>query len=197
MFESKQDSQPFAYIMIVEPDDAVRDSILRTVEAPNCAVDVARDVDEAVMKASQHRPQLIIVKQHDPLYVDALQPPSVSIASQICRRARLSRAVRLVTHSDASITIKCRNRLPLPETFSQPNQCIIVRPLFKTQLWRKEWYSYSAHDMVLRLVSDYLPFWLGNKQHLPAHIPYIMFPGSYLKPWVWSDIECRTLIGLN
>ena len=52
--------------MIVEPDDAVREAILRTVTAPNCAVDVARDEDEAIAKAVQHRPQLIIVKQHEP-----------------------------------------------------------------------------------------------------------------------------------
>jgi CheY-like chemotaxis protein len=211
MSESKQDPQPFAYVMIIEPDDTVRDSILRTVEAPNCAVDVARDEDEAVMKALQHRPQLIIVKQHEPLYVDALQPPSVSIASQICRRARLSRAVRLVTHSDTAITFKLREDTQFcaasnsatfkdavltfkeitehhfMKTLSVPNQCVIVRPIFKTQLWRKEWYSYCPHDIASKFLSDHLPFWLGHKQPYPLDIPYVIFPGSY-KPFVRSDI---------
>jgi CheY-like chemotaxis protein len=210
MSESKPTPHTFAYVLIVEPDDAVRDSILRTVEAPNCAVDVARDEDEAVMKASQHRPQLIIVKQHEPLYLDAFQPPSVSIASSICRRARLSRAVRLVAHSDAAITFKLRDDMQFCATFnsatlsdaaltfkeitkhhfmqtvSLPHQCVIVRPVFKTQLWRKEWYSYCTRDFALKFLSDHLPFWLSHKQPRPSDIPYVIFPGSY-KPWVRSD----------
>src|SRR5262245_24391387 len=101
-------SQPFAYVLIVEAKDALRALILQKVRAPNCAVDVARDEDEAVAKALQRRPQLIIVKQHTPLHLDELQPPSISTASRICRRARLSRAVRLVTHSDAAITLRWR-----------------------------------------------------------------------------------------
>jgi hypothetical protein len=205
MSESKLATRPFAYVMIVEPDDAARDSILQTVEAPNCAVDVARDEDEAVMKAIQHRPQLIIVKQHESLYIDAFQPPPVSIASRICRRARLSRAVRLVTHSDFAITFKLREDMHYRATlnkatkitnkemtnhhsvkiFSVPNQCVIVRPLFKTQLWRKEWYSFCPHDIALNFLSNHLPFWLGRKQPSPLNIPYVIFPESYKsKMWV-------------
>ena len=47
---------PFAYIMIVEADDAVRDLIHKTVRAPNNTVGLARDEDEAVAKALQRRP---------------------------------------------------------------------------------------------------------------------------------------------
>jgi CheY-like chemotaxis protein len=74
MPESSPTARPFAYVIVVEADDAVRDLILQTVRAPNCAVDVARDEDEAVAKALQHRPRLIIVKQHSPLHVDQLHP---------------------------------------------------------------------------------------------------------------------------
>jgi hypothetical protein len=212
MSESKLTPQPFAYVLIVEPDDAVRDSILHTVEEPNCAVDVARGEDEAVMKALQHRPQLIIVKQHEPLYVDLLQPPSVSIASRICCRARLSRAVRLVTHTDAAITFNEPAKLRGLKIFSdykyiyiavgktggefhcrgphadyEPGQCIIVRPKFETQLWRKEWYSYCAHDMALKFLSDHLPFWLGRTRTPPYSIAYSNIDIGLFKPWVRSD----------
>jgi CheY-like chemotaxis protein len=202
MSESKLATQPFAYVLIVEPDDAVRDSILRTVEAPNCAVDVARDEDEAVMKASQHRPQLIIVKQHEPLDVDLIQP-STSIASRICCRARLSRAVRLVTHTDAAITFNEQAKLSSMKILSHLKniylvvensgsihgrsafvdyEFIMVKPEFKTQLWRKEWYSYCAHNIALKFLSAHLPFWLGRTQNPPSGN---MGPG---KPWVRSDI---------
>jgi CheY-like chemotaxis protein len=162
LFESARTPQPDAYVMIVEPDDAVRDSLRRTVSAPNCAVDIARDEDEAVAKALQHRPQLIIVKQHAPLSLDLLQPPSASVASRICRRARLSRAVRLVTHSDAAITFKAKTK-----TFSESVQRIIVRPAFRSQPWRKEWYSYCAHDMASEFLSSFIPFWLGRTKISP------------------------------
>src|ERR1051326_2227384 len=140
MSDSSLTPQPFAYILIVEADDVVRDLILQSVQAPYCAVDVARDEDEAVAKALQHRPQLVIVKQHSPLQVDELHPPTASIASRICRRARLSRSVRLVTHSDAAITLRW-HKWPVVRTFSD-SHCIIARPVFETQRWRKEWYSY-------------------------------------------------------
>jgi CheY-like chemotaxis protein len=202
MSESKLATQPFAYVLIVEPDDAVRDSILRTVEALNCAVDVARDEDEAVMKASQHRPQLIIVKQHEPLAVDLIQPPSTSIASRICCRARLSRAVSLVTHTDAAITFNETAKLSSMKILSHlkniylvvssgTSHCrsafvdyefIMVKPEFKTQLWRKEWYSYCAHDIALKFLSDHLPFWLGRTQ-----IPPSGNIGPF-EPWVRSHI---------
>ena len=60
MSDSNRTAQPFAYIIIVEADDAVRDLIQKTVRAPNCVVDLARDEDEAVAKALQRR--LYIVK---------------------------------------------------------------------------------------------------------------------------------------
>src|SRR5215470_18851203 len=47
------DSNRTAYITVVEADDAVRDLIQKTVRAPNCVVDLARDEDEAVAKALQ------------------------------------------------------------------------------------------------------------------------------------------------
>jgi CheY-like chemotaxis protein len=159
----KLTSRPFAYVMIVEPDDAARNEILRTVRAPNCAVDVARNEDEAVAKALQHRPQLIIVKQRDPLYLDNLHPHYSSIASRICRRARLSRAVRLLTHSDSTITMKMG-----AEMISDSNQSLIVRLVYKSQLWRKEWYSYCARDLASEFLSNNIPFWLG-RTHTPQY----------------------------
>jgi DNA-binding response OmpR family regulator len=61
-------------ILIVEGDDAAREFILQKIHAPNCVVEVARDEDEAVVKAAQQHPQLIIVKQHSPLQVDEKRP---------------------------------------------------------------------------------------------------------------------------
>jgi len=190
MPDSSHNTQPFANVLIVEADDAMRGLILQKVQAPNCAVDVARDEDEAVAKALQRRPRLIIVKQHSPLQLDELQPPPVSIASRICRRARLSRAVRLVTHSDAAITLKWRI-WPSARTFSDDhctiewtpigrqrsstrkvtfydNHCISARPVFESQQWRKEWYSYSACDITLKFLSGHLRFWLDAPQSAPS-----------------------------
>jgi hypothetical protein len=169
----------FAHIMIVEPDDALRAHIHQTFRAPNYAVDVAPDEDEAVAKALQHRPQLIIVKQHSPLHVDEFHPPSVSVASRICRRARLSRASRVVTHSDASITLKWSN-WPTVRTFPD-HLCVIARPVFDSQEWRKEWYSYSNCDLTPEFLSMHLRFWLGAAQH-SSSLSLIRIPGS-LPPW--------------
>jgi CheY-like chemotaxis protein len=175
-------ARPFAYVIVVEADDAVRDLILQTVRAPNCAVDVARDEDEAVAKSLQHRPRLVIVKQHSPIHLDELHPPSVSIASRICRRARLSRAVRLVTHSDAAMTLKWHN-WPSVRRFSDSRFWVIARPVFDTQPWRNEWYSYSTSDMALKFLSVHLRFWLGAAQPAPS-LGIIRIPGSLpLLPW--------------
>jgi hypothetical protein len=151
---------------------------------------VARDEFEAVAMAVQRRPRLIIVKQHSHLHLDELQPPPVSIASRICRRARLSRAVRLVTHSDAAITLRWRI-WPSARTFSNnhctieweprdrqrsttrkvtitDNHCVSARPVFESQQWRKELYSYSACDVTLKFLSDHLRFWLDTPQPAPS-----------------------------
>ena len=166
IFKTRLITQSFAYVMIVEPDDAVREDILRTVTAPNCAVDVARNEDEAVAKAAQHRPQLIIVKQHEPFDLLSLKRPSSSIASRICRRAQLNRAVRLVTHSDTEIAFKGKTkRITLPAQF------IIVKLEFKSQPWRKEWYSNCANDLTVKFLSDHLPFWLGRIKSPPFPEP--------------------------
>ena len=149
-----------AYILIVEEDAALHDFILHTVRKSNYAADVARDEDEAVAKSLQHHPQLIIVKQHIPLTVDELHPPGVSIASRICRRARLNRTVRLVTHSDAAIALRWHN-WPSVKTFSDSSFSIIARPVFDTQPWRKEWYSYSSSDVAVKFLSKHMQFWLG------------------------------------
>jgi CheY-like chemotaxis protein len=186
MSDSNLTAQPFAYILIVEADDAVRDLIQKTVRAPSCVVDLARDEDEAVAKALQRHPQLIIVKEHSPLHVDELHPPSVSVASRICRRARLGRSVRVVTHSDASITLRWRN-WPSTRTFPD-NLCIIARPVFDAQQWRKEWYSYSSRDLTPEFLSKHLQFWLGVAQ--PAgSLSLIRVPGSLL-PWAQHSGIC-------
>jgi hypothetical protein len=153
-------------------------------------VEVARDEDEAVAIAVERHPRLIIVKQHSPLYLDELQPPPVSIASRICRRARLSRAVRLVTHSDAAITLrwhiwpsartfsnnhcaiewtpKDRQRSATRKVIFSDNHCISARPVFESQQWRKEWYSYSACDIALKFLSEHLRFWLDAPPLAPS-----------------------------
>jgi hypothetical protein len=155
-------TKSFSYVIIVEPDDLIREAILRTVTAPDCAVDVARDEDEAVAKAEQHRPQLIIVKQHEPFDIPRLKLPSSSIASRICRRAKLNRAVRLVTHSDAAIQFKGKT-----ETLAIPAQFTVVKLVFKSQPWRKEWYSHCTNDLTSRFLSDYIPVWLGQIKSPP------------------------------
>jgi len=180
IFECKPVTQSFAYVMIVEPDDAVREAILRTVTAPNCAVDVARDEDEAIAKAVQHRPQLIIVKQHEPYDVLALKQPSSSIASRICHRARLSRATMLVTHSDAPITFKTKTK-----TLSIPTKFLIVKLVYKSQPWRKEWYSNCANDLTSKFLSDLLPFSLGQTQTMFNPFPEPNY--SNFKPFARFD----------
>src|SRR5262245_49702067 len=136
IFKTRLVTQDFAYVIIVEPDDAVQEAILRTITAPNFAVNVARDEDEAVAMAVQHRPQMIIVKQHEPLDLLSLKRPSSSMASRICRRAQLNRAVRIVTHSDAAIAFKGKTK-----TIALHAQFIIVKLKFKSQPWRNVWYS--------------------------------------------------------
>ena len=178
IFKTKLITQAFAYVLIVEPDDAVREAILRTVTAPKCAVDVARDEDEAVAKAIQHRPQLIIVKQHEPFDLLSLKRPSSSIASRICRRAQLNRSVRLVTHSDAAIAFKGKTK-----TIALPAQFIIVKLEFKSQPWRKEWYSNCANDLTANFLSDHLPFWLGRIKSTTFPEPNY---GNF-KPFLRSD----------
>jgi len=178
IFKTELITQSFAYVMIVDPDDAIREAILRTVTAPNCAVDVARDEDEAVAKAVQHRPQLIIVKQHEPLDISPLKLPSSSIASRICRRGGLNRTVRLVTHSDAAIQFKGKT-----QTLAIPAQFTVVKLVFKSQPWRKEWYSNCANDLTSKFLSDYIPVWLGQIKSPPFPDPN----NSNLKPFVRSD----------
>lgn len=180
MPDSNHIVRPFAYILIVEEDVVLHDFILHSFQKSNSAVDVARDVDEAVAKSLQHRPQLIIVKQHIPLNVDELHPPDVSLASRICRRARLSRAVRLVTHSDAAIALRWHN-WPSVKTFSDRHLSIIARPVFDTQPWRKEWYSYSNSEVAVKFLSFHLKLWLGAAQP-PPDLRVIRMPGSPL-PW--------------
>jgi len=184
MPDSNRNARPFAYVLIVEDDAAVRDRILQTVRTPNYAVDVARNEDEAVAKALQHRPQLIIVKLHSPLHVDELDPPAVSIASRICRHAGLHRSVRLVTHTDAAITLRWHN-WPSVKTFSDSHCSIIARPVFDTQRWRKEWYAYSTSDVAVKFLSIHLRFWLGVAQPAPS-LNILRLPGSPL-PWAHTE----------
>jgi len=170
----------FAYILIVECDKELRESALNTIDVPNCAVDTVQDEDEAVYKARQHRPQLIIVKRHEPLNINVWKPPRPSAASLICRRAHLSTAVRLVTHSDVAVTahlaLKPEDKLP-PMTpslqqriehmaldrhlFSNPQQPVLVRPKFVGQDWRKEWYLYCGREQTMEFLSHHIPFFLG------------------------------------
>src|SRR5215510_2687784 len=116
MSEVCSHTESFAYILVVESDETLRHSIPRSNAIQNCAIDVARDEDEAVYKALQHRPQLIIVKRHEPLNINVWSPPQPSTASLICRRAHLTTAVRLVTHSDVAVTAHLasipENKLP-------------------------------------------------------------------------------------
>jgi CheY-like chemotaxis protein len=180
IFKTGLITQSFAYVMVVEPDDAIREAILRTVTTPNCAVDMARDEDEAVAKAVQHHPQLIIVKQHEPLDPIALKQPFSSIASRICHRAQLNKAVRLVTHSDAAIALRAKTKsLTLPARF------IIVRLVFKSQPGRKEWYSNCANDLTAKFLSDHIPFWLGRGRIKSPPFPEPNY--SDFKPFVRSD----------
>jgi hypothetical protein len=202
MSKESSRTEPFAYILIVESDKDLRESALHTIKAPNCAIDVARDEDEAVDKALQRRPHLIIVKLHEALDIDPQNPPTTSRASLICRRAHLSRAVRLVMHSDVAITIRSRGRFHPPNlllpgteskvgktfshpgseagrTFSHPEQVILVRPRFAGQVWRREWYCYSGSELVMDLISGHIPYWLG----WATYPPYAQTPEPLLRKW--------------
>ncbi len=191
MSKESSRTEPFAYILIVESDKDLRESAIQTIAAPNCAVDVARDEDEAVHKAMQHRPQLIIVKRHEPLDIEVSNPPFSSVASRICRRAHLTRAVRLVTHSDVSITfhgvvtIACSN----------PQLPILVRPQFMGQDWRKEWYLYCRRDKTVEYLSHHIPFWLGRR--LVYNLGGIRKYGDVLlmRPPYSLRFNCSCLVG--
>jgi hypothetical protein len=180
MFVASTAAQTFAYVIVVEADDALRDLILQNLRAPNCAVDVARGADEAVNKALAYCPRLLIVKQHLSLEVDLLHLLTICIASWICCRARLSRAVRLVTHSDDAITIRGQE-WPLL-TFNGSQFCVLARPVFENQRWRKEWYCYCTPDVTIQFFSANLRCWLGVVQTAPI-LGIIRLPGSLL-PWV-------------
>jgi len=191
MSEVCSHTEPFAYILIVESDETLRQSIPRSIAIPNCAVDVARDEDDAVYKALQHRPQLIIVSRHEPIEIDPLNPPLFSVASKICRRARLPRSVRIVNHSDVSVTtpalkayLKDRDGklVSHPDVMVPGRQCIayfdteespvilkptffLLRPQFKDQAWRKEWFLYCSPEKTNKIQSQLIPFWLGQTHH--------------------------------
>jgi|SRR5262245_49086380 len=188
MSEKNSHTESFAYILIVENDEELRQRALHTIAAPKCAVDVARDEDEAVYKALQHRPRLIIVRRHEPIEIDPLNPPRFSVASQICRRARLSRSLRLVTHSDVwvmgpatKVYLKDRHckLVNHPDITVPGRHCIanydteeslvileptffLLRPLFKDQDWRKEWFLYCSRENTIEVLSQLIPFWLGR-----------------------------------
>jgi CheY-like chemotaxis protein len=185
MSEKNICAKQFAYILIVDNDKTFQESAIHSIGVPNCAIDVARDEDEAVHKALQHRPQLIVVKQHEPLNINVWTPPKPSAASLICRRARLTTAVRLVTHSDVAVTahlamIPDNKQSPMTpilqqriaqlgldrRLFSNPQQPILVRPKFVGQDWRKEWYLYCSRDQMTEFLSHHIPFLLGWV-HLP------------------------------
>jgi CheY-like chemotaxis protein len=179
-------TETFAYILIVESDKDLRESALNTITVPNCAVDTVRDEDEAVYKALQHRPQLIIVKRHEPLNINVWNPPQPSAASLICRRAHLTTAVRLVTHSDVAVTAqlalnpvhKLPSMTPILQQriahlaldrrlFSNPQQPILLRPKFVGQDWRKEWYLYCSRDQTTEFLSHHIQFLLGRGSRAP------------------------------
>jgi hypothetical protein len=181
MSEKSIHAEPFAYILIVENDQALREDA-KTITIPNCALDVAQDEEEAVYKALQHRPQLIVVRRHEPLKIDVWNPPQHSVASLICRRAHLTTAVRLVTHSDVAMTIQLGrpfisdNKVPTinpslqqridylglnRRLFSNPQQPILVRPKFVRQGWRKEWYLYCSRGQTMEFLSHHIQFLLG------------------------------------
>ena|GEM_PF-3204251 len=189
MSEKSICAEPFAYILIVDNEKTLQESAIDTIRIPNCAIDVARDEDEAVQKALQHRPQLIVVKRHEPLNINVWNPPQPSAASRICRRAHLTTAVRLVTHSDVAVTahwalvpdIKLPHMTPILQQriehmaldrrlFSNPQQPILVRPKFVGQDWRKEWYLYCSRNQMTEFLSHHIPFLLGWN-------PLPLFPG--------------------
>jgi hypothetical protein len=173
MSEETSRAEPFAYILIVDSDKDLRESALNKISVPNCAVDVAMDENEAVHKALQHRPRLIIIKQHEPIEIALWNPLLLSMASQICRRARLNRSVRLVTHSDVAVTVRgvhCNTNFDTAESavILKP-QIFLVKPQFKGQDWRKEWYLYCARDKTMEVLSDHIPFWLGRTSYPPSY----------------------------
>jgi CheY-like chemotaxis protein len=159
MSEETSRTEPFAHILIVDSDKDLRESALNKISVPNCAVDVAMDEDEAVHKAQQHRPQLIIIERHEPLDVNLCAPLRTSAASSICRRAHLTRATRLVTHSDIAITFHGTVTIAC----SNPQLPILVRPEFTGQDWRKEWYLYCGPDSIIKYLSHHIPYLLGRR----------------------------------
>jgi len=48
MSDSNRTAQPFAYILIVEANDAARDHIQKTVRAPNCVLEFNRQANRGL-----------------------------------------------------------------------------------------------------------------------------------------------------
>ena len=77
---------PAATILVVEDTKNVRDSVQQVIEEMGFRVEAAATEDEAVERARRHRPDLLIVNQHEPVRVD-LSHPAPTTASRICERA--------------------------------------------------------------------------------------------------------------
>jgi len=103
--------------------------------------------------------------------------------------------VRLVTHSDVAITIRSKVTFYPPnllrplcahaesgQTFSDPEQVILIKPQFTEQVWRKEWYSYSGSKRALDFLSDHIPYLLACNPCTPYQDSE-----SLLAPWKRID----------
>ena len=102
---------PRAFILVVEDKKNVRDSVQQVIEEIGFRVEAAATEDEAVEFAKRHRPDLLIVDQHEPVRVD-LSHRATTIASRICERAQLGSDLMMVTHPDAALIVEEPNRLP-------------------------------------------------------------------------------------
>jgi CheY-like chemotaxis protein len=164
-------------ILVVERAEEVRYSVQQLIEAMGFDTVSARDEDEAVELAKQTSPELIIVNQHEPVSVVVGQK-NPSLADRIRVRAGVGSNVKLLTHSDASITISGGSR---PEaTHSGADQLILILPQAGDPSAVKECFTYSGNrGNLATLLRHFLPvrFRLGDTVRIKSG-PLASFTGK-------------------
>ena len=147
--------KPTATILVVEDVEKVRDSARQIIEEMGYHAASAGNEDEAVARAKQQCPDLLIVNQHEPVRLEvAHQHPTV--ASRVSERAQLSADVLMVTHTDVALTVKEPDRQTV--TYNDKHGLKSFVPRRGDPQWRNECFAYSGERRYLKLL---LSHWLA------------------------------------
>jgi CheY-like chemotaxis protein len=147
--------KPMATILVVEDVGRVRDSARQLIEEMGYHATSASTENEAVERAKQNCPDLLIVNQHEPVSLDMARQDS-TLASRIGERARLRDDVMMVTHTDAALIVKEEGRQAV--TYDDRHGLKFFVPRRADPRWRNECFAYSGERRYLRLL---LSHWLA------------------------------------